>query len=193
MRGLEQAAQAALVVQAVLVFVSLGFIWIQLRQNAEIAKAANAQSLVQHAMTFTSTLLQDPDLARLWCNHGVSLADESSVDRYREMLVQWLIFHENIFHQHKKRLLDESIYKSWREDLKYTVKHHKLEVISKNIEAFFPEGFGHHLVALRQEAQDPDFAWELPAQKKKFLVDYREEKPDNRQSSSGERRNKPGA
>ena len=170
MNYLEHAAQASLVIQAALIAISLTFIWIQLRQNAEIAKAANAQALVQHAMVFTSTLLQDTELARLWCSHGVSFADENSLDRYREMLIQWLIFHENIYYQHKKRQLDEPIYRSWREDLKYTVKHHNLEVISKNIEAFFPEGYGTHLLALKEESQDPEFAWEITAHKKKFLV-----------------------
>lgn len=146
---LEEGAQLSLIIQAVLILLSLGLIWHQLRQNAEIAKAANAQTLVGHAMSFTALLVQSPDLARLWHSHGPTVQDDPNEDRYRELLTQWLIFHENIYYQHTRGLLDNAVYKSWSTDLEMVLKQHDLAIVAADIKAFFPGDFGEHLVALR--------------------------------------------
>jgi hypothetical protein len=65
------------------------------------------------------------------------------------MLVQWLIFHENIYYQKKKKLLDREIYEGWRKDLEFTVKNHNLKVIGRRLEEVFPGEFGHHLKDLQ--------------------------------------------
>jgi hypothetical protein len=149
--SLEQLAYLSTIVQAVLVVISLLFIYFQLRQNTELARAANAQSLVEHAGSFNSMLIQNKDLATLWYSHGKDFKNPIDEQRYRELIVQWLIFHENIYYQHKKKLLDDVIYNSWRTDLKYTVQHHNLSALGQDWDTFFPGEFGHHLAQLRKE------------------------------------------
>ncbi len=68
------------------------------------------------------------------------------------MLTQWLIFHENIFYQRKKRLLDAETYNVWHEDLKFTVRNHNLDVISSKVEEVFPGEFGNYLAQLKKSA-----------------------------------------
>jgi hypothetical protein len=127
---LDQLAQISTIVQAVLVILSLGLILLQLRQNAELAEAANAQALVEHAGSFNAPLIQSPELAQLWYSMGGDLQKETDAQRYRELLVQWLIFHENIYYQRRKKLLDSDICNSWRGDLKATVQRHNIRQVS---------------------------------------------------------------
>ena len=150
---LNDLASISTIVQTVLVVVSLVFIWYQLRDSTRLAKAANAQSLAEQAASFNALLYQDRELAELWIGGGWKLEsmDEISKFRYREMLTQWLIFHENIFYQRKKRLLDLETYNAWNEDLKLTIKHHNLDVVSSNVENVFPGDFGNYLIQLKNQ------------------------------------------
>lgn len=154
---LEQLSQVSTIVQAVLVILSLGLILLQLRQNAELTKAANAQALVEHAGSFNALLIQNPELAKLWYAEGKGLQNEDAARRYRELLVQWLIFHENIYYQHRKKLLDEDVYNSWRVDLKNTVQQHNVRLVTSDLRTFFPGPFGRHLIKLQSEPPDPAF------------------------------------
>ena len=114
MPPLNDLANISQIAQAAFVVVSFGFIWYELRQSKKLAKAANTQSLAEHAASFNSLLIQNEKLAELWYSYGDKLDGASQCDRlrYREMLVQWLIFHENIYYQHRIGLLDQEIYNS---------------------------------------------------------------------------------
>lgn len=149
--SLTDLANISTIAQAVLVIISLGFIWYQLRQSTKLAKAANSQALVEHAAAFNAMLIEHKELAELWYLFGKTEAfsDAASVVRYRELLVQWLIFHENIYYQWRKGLLDSEIYNSWLEDLKFTVNNHNLALVSKDVRIFFPGKFGDHILELR--------------------------------------------
>ncbi len=149
--SLEQLASISTIVQAALVVISLLFIYFQLRQNAELAKAANTQALVEHAGAFNSMLIQNKDLATLWYSYGKEFKSVVDAQRYRELIAQWLIFHEHIYYQHKKKLLDDMIYNSWHYDLKYTVQHHNLGALGQDIDTLFPGEFGHHLAQVSKE------------------------------------------
>ena len=141
--------------QFVLVSASLVVIWYQLRQGVRLTKAANSQSLAEQAGAFNALLIQSSEVAKIWYTYG----DEKRLDteefkglaareRYRELLVQWLILHENIFYQHQGGLLDSVIYASWASDLKATVAKHNLGVILVPLEEAFCGDFGRHLVSL---------------------------------------------
>ncbi|MBZ8183311.1 hypothetical protein [Oscillatoria salina] len=106
--SLQDLANISQIAQAVLVVVSLGFIWYQLREGVRLAKSENARSLAEQAGAFNSLLIQNADLAELWYSYGRKLEQDGEIDRlrYREMLVQWLIFHEYIYYQWKQKLLD---------------------------------------------------------------------------------------
>jgi hypothetical protein len=150
--SLEQFAHISTIIQGFVVVVSLGFIVYQLIQNTRLAKASNVQSLTEHAAAFNSLLFQDPDLVELWYSYGkdIETADRKKLLRYREMLVQWLIFHQNIYYQWQSGLLEESIYNSWLYDLEFTINKHNVGVITNDLEKFFPGEFGHHLSALKK-------------------------------------------
>lgn len=157
MTPLDQLAQVSTIAQTVLVVVSLGLILYQLRQNAELTKAANAQALVEHAGSFNALLIQNSDLADLWYGAGRDIEHANDARRYREMLVQWLIFHENIYYQHRKKLLDDAVYMSWRLDLKSTVQRHNISLVTSDFLNFFPGGYGEHLIQLQNEPSDPAY------------------------------------
>jgi hypothetical protein len=116
--SLEKLADLSTIVQAVLVTGSLIFVWAQLKQNAALTKAANAQALAAQAGAFNALLIESSDLARLWYSCGRDLQGGYDRERYRELLVQWLIFHEGTYYQYQSGLLDKALYSSWREDLK---------------------------------------------------------------------------
>lgn len=141
--------------QFVLVSVSLFVIWYQLRQGVQLTKAANSQSLAEQAGAFNALLIQSSEVAKIWYTYGnerklqtKEFEGLAARERYRELLVQWLILHENIFYQHQRGLLDSVIYNSWAADLKTTIEKHNLGVILVPLEEAFCGDFGKHLVSL---------------------------------------------
>ncbi len=87
---LQDLANISQIAQAVLVVVSLGFIWYQLREGVRLAKSENARSLAEQAGAFNSLLIQNAHLAELWYSYGQKLEQDGEIARlrYREMLVQ---------------------------------------------------------------------------------------------------------
>lgn len=152
---LQDLANISQIAQAVLVVVSLGFIWYQLREGVRLAKSENARSLAEQAGAFNSLFIQNADLAELWYSYGRKLEQDGEIARlrYREMLVQWLIFHEYIYYQWKQKLLDEEVYRSWLADLEDVVQKHNLDVFSSGIQNVFFGDFGRHLSQLRAKVR----------------------------------------
>jgi len=148
--SLAELAQIASILEAIVVVISLIFIYLQLRQSNELARAEKAQSLVEHAGNFNLLLAQNPDLIKLWYSHGKTLESEVDLQRYRELLIQWIILHENVFYQHQKGLLDDSVYSPWQQDLKYTVQNHNMELIA-GLKDVFAKEFGEHIIRLGNE------------------------------------------
>jgi hypothetical protein len=145
---LNDWADVSAIVQAVIVILSLGFIWYQLQQNTKLAKAANIQALTEQAAAFNALLYENEELCELWYSYGKNLDTKLKRQRYREMMVQWLIFHQNIYYQRRQGLLEVEIYQGWLDDLKGTIKDHDLEVVSANLQGLFPGAFGQHLAEL---------------------------------------------
>jgi hypothetical protein len=155
--SLADWANLSAIGQFFLVLVSLVFIWYQLRQSVKLAKAANSQSLAEQALSFNSHVTQNPEVARIWFSKGRGLEEGDlpgtlAKERYRELLVQWLILHENIHHQHQEGLLDSEIYQSWEADLQSTVETHDLALFGDRLELIFRGPFGRHLADLRRRA-----------------------------------------
>ena len=153
--SLADLANISTIAQAILVIISLGFIWYQLRQSSGLAKAANSQALVEHAASFNALLIENSELADLWYGLGRTFSDATSGRRYRELLIQWLIFHENIYYQWRRGLLDSEIYNSWLEDLKFTVNNHNLDIVSEDVRKVFPGKFGNHMIELKAMVAPP--------------------------------------
>ncbi len=162
--------------QFVLVSVSLLVIWYQLRQGIQLTKAANAQSLAEQAGAFNALLISNAEVAKIWYTYGdeKKLAAEefkelAARERYRELLVQWLILHENIFYQHQRGLLESVVYDSWAADLKACITKHNLGVIIAPLEEVFCGDFGRHLVSLRRQAQSKSAGRVAQAQRRSEL------------------------
>lgn len=146
----NDAAAIAQIAQAFLVVVSFAFIIYQLRQNINLTKASNAQQLAEQAAAFNALLYQDSKLCELWYSYGINIDSMSRIDqiRYREMIIQWIIFHENIHYQWKGKLLDKEIYHSWEKDLIATVYFHNIEPLFSDISVLFPNDFGRKVTGL---------------------------------------------
>lgn len=149
---LEQWAYLSTIGQFVLILASVIVISFQLRLGSKLAKAANGQSLAAQACSFNALLIQDADVARIWYSHGRGLDDPTfeglaATERYRELLVQWLILHEHVFYE--KKLLDRDLYDSWDADLKETVNKHALNLVADPISSIFQGEFGKHLLELK--------------------------------------------
>ena len=155
---LNEIADLAAVAEFFVVVVSICLIWRQLRQGIQLRKAANAQALAEHAGQFNALLIQDPDVARIWYSYGQDLAsdrfqDLAAAERYQELLVQWLILHENIYYQHRKGLLDPDLYGSWAADLEKTIEKHNIRAVAPAIDEVFTGEFGRHLVHLADRSE----------------------------------------
>jgi hypothetical protein len=111
-------ANIAIIVQGIFVIVSIGFIWYQLRENTRLTKAANTQRLVEVSAPFYLQAIEDREVAKLWLLGTTewNTLDEIDKRRYRLLLLWWLIFHENIYYQWKKKLIDEETYTTWAGD-----------------------------------------------------------------------------
>ena len=84
---LSDYANIAQIVQAFLVVISFIFIGYQLWMSIKLAKAANTQSLTEHALSFNSLLIQNKDVADLWYSYGKDLSVPNDRHRYREIEV----------------------------------------------------------------------------------------------------------
>lgn len=80
---LSDIASIATIVEAAFVIVSVWFIWRQLREGTQLARAANAQSLVEISSPFNMQLIQDSEMAWLWVHGARELATMDEVKKYR--------------------------------------------------------------------------------------------------------------
>src|SRR6516165_4136808 len=64
--SLSDWANIAIIVQGIVIIVSLGFVFYQLRENARLTRAANTQKLVELTSPFALQLMQDRSAAELW-------------------------------------------------------------------------------------------------------------------------------
>lgn len=162
MDGWQIAQTIAAIVQTLVVVVSLYFIWRQVKeqtklatQQTDLARVANVQSLVNLSSPYNLQLITDPNMARLWVEGAEKFETYDEVDRfrYRQLLIWWLILHENVFYQRQKNLLDADIYKAWSWDLKFFIEKHRLDHHWTELEAAFQSEFCKHVEKLIKEAK----------------------------------------
>ena len=132
----QKATTIAAIVQTLVFVISLYFIWRQVqqqtnqvKQQTNLAKIANVRSLVSLSSPYNLELIKDPNMARFWVEGAEKFEGYCELDkfRYKQLLIWWLILHENIFYQNKENLLDEDIYATWIHDLKHFIQEHRLE------------------------------------------------------------------
>ena len=155
MDGWLKAQVIAAIVQTFVVVISLYFIWRQVRQQTDLARIANVQSLVGLSSPYNLELIKDPNMARFWVEGAEKFETYNEVDkfRYQQLLIWWLILHENIFYQKQKDLLDDDIFATWSHDLKMFIAKHRLEYHWPRLEAAFQSEFRKYVDRLIKEAK----------------------------------------
>lgn len=154
MDGWQKALAIATIVQTVVVVISLYFIWRQVQQQTRLitqqtnlARIANVQSLVGLSSPYNLELIKDRDMARFWVEGAEKFETYDEVDKFRhqQLLIWWLILHENVFYQKQKNLLDEDIFATWSRDLKFFIAKHRLEYHWPKLEAAFQSEFSKYV------------------------------------------------
>jgi hypothetical protein len=150
MNFLENAANIATLVEAVVVAVSVVLIWAQLRQQTKLTRIANTQALVDISSPFNLELIKDRQMAALWVrgSKDYETFDEVGQYQYKSLLIWWLIFQENIFYQWKENLLDANIYACWDYDLKAFVSQQNLELRWNELKDSFQSEFRDYVTHL---------------------------------------------
>lgn len=140
-------ADISVIVQGALLPLSIFILIWQISKQAKLTRASNAQSLVEMSSPFNLALVQDEEMAKLW-KSGASeyeKLDPITQERYVNMLIWWLLLHENIHHQHQERLIDRAVYNSWERDLNYFVKKHRIEDRWPELRDSYHPSFVKHL------------------------------------------------
>ncbi len=156
---LSDLANIASILQGIFVIVSICYLWYQLRENTRLARAANTQALVALSSPFYLQLVQDQELSKLWQQGSVAwdAMNESDKFRFRDLALWWLIFHENIYYQWKKKLIDNQTYNTWARDFEKllaapSLKHFWEDLLSTTS---FEASFNDHLHQLMRKYETP--------------------------------------
>ena len=151
---LSDLASVAIIVQGFLFIVSIGLVWYQLRENTKLVRTANTQKLVELSTPFYLQLAQDRSLIELWrqATQNFDELDDIDRDRYFNILTWWLMLHENIYHQWRKKLIEEDTYISWTRDLEYFASRQQLGNHWPRISSYYESSFAEHVtdIILRQ-------------------------------------------
>ena len=126
----------------------------EVRETNRLARASNAQAMVEISGPFYLTMVQDRQLAELFARsaEGYEEMDEIDRRRYRRLLVWWMIFYENIFYQRKQRLLDRHTFKPWWRDLQIFLRDQNVAQHWDSLKDLFQEEFAEHVSELIAEA-----------------------------------------
>jgi hypothetical protein len=140
-------ANIATIAQGIFVIISLSFIIYQLRENLRLTRASNTQALFELSAPFNLQLTQDPQLARLWISGPDEWEQMDTVAKfqYKNMLTWWLMFHENIYHQWTRRLVDSDTYLAWFADLQHFCRFHKINLYWDELKSQFENSFAKHV------------------------------------------------
>jgi hypothetical protein len=147
---LGNLASMATIIEAIFVVISVLFIWRELRENTRLKKASNTQALVELSSPFNLQLIQDPKMAELWVNGAKEYPKMGEVKKYqyKSLIVWWLMLQENIYHQNRENLLDNSIYTGWANDLDYFVKKQNLAQLWDILKPSLEPKFAEHVTQL---------------------------------------------
>ena len=148
--SLSDLASLAIIIQGMLFIISIGLVWYQLRENTKLVRVANTQKLVELFTPFNLQLAQDRSLSQLWrqATQHFDELDEIDKDRYFNLLTCWLMLHENIYHQWRKKLIEEDTYVSWTRDLEYFARRQQLGNHWTQLSIYFEASFAEHVTAI---------------------------------------------
>jgi hypothetical protein len=144
---LHNTADAAQVVGGFALFISVLFLFFEVRTNNRLTQAANAQALVGLSSPFNLALIQDRKMAELYVQGAEKYHEMDEVDkcRYRALLTWWLILHENIYYQWRHGLLDQHSFQPWANELRLFIKQQNLGARWPEMKGLFQAQFAEHV------------------------------------------------
>jgi len=97
------------------VIISLFYLGIQVRQNTKAMKAVTYQAIVNSVLEIDKILVQDAKLMEIWVSgrNNSEKLDKKQRRRFNTLMVMFYHNFENLFFQHKKLLVEHSLYQSW--------------------------------------------------------------------------------
>ncbi|HXU37713.1 MAG TPA: hypothetical protein VN937_15230 [Blastocatellia bacterium] len=140
--------------QLVVVSLSAFFIWSQLSQQTSLTRAANSQALVNLVGPMNMELVRNAEIAELWQRH--SRRSEKPLEKteveeqqYAGLLATYLIFYENMYIQHERKLLDDDVFDGWEKDLEDLVESQPLEEYwDTDQKNYYVPAFSNHVARL---------------------------------------------
>jgi hypothetical protein len=144
--------------------ISAFLIWLQLRQQTQLAKNHNIQSLPQLSSPLNSANIQDVKMLEYWqrCAENYNQSDPVDQYRYKSFLIWWLIQHENIFYQWHSGMLDETIYRTWNQNLQNFANYHLAAYWNELKSSFKPSFIKHVDAIINNSQQQQDLKLILP-------------------------------
>jgi hypothetical protein len=132
----------------------------EMRATTRVTRANNAQTLVGIAGPFYTSLIQDRGVADLFLRGSRDYPSLDEIDqyRYRNLMIWWLIFHENVFYQRRLGLLDGRAFEAWSQDLGTFLREHKLSQHWGELEHLFQRAFAEKVRQLLAEQDPPQAA-----------------------------------
>jgi hypothetical protein len=155
--SLSDLASLAIIVQGAFFVVSIILVWYQLRENTKLVRTSNTQKLAELSSPFLLELAKSREMSKLWRQgtEDIGVLDDVDRERYFNLLVWYLIMHENIYHQWSKHLIDSDTYVSWTRDLEFYVQRQRVEQYWDRLSEFFEASFAAHVadIILRQSKE----------------------------------------
>lgn len=143
-------AEISQIVGGLALLISVLLLIHELRVNNRLVRAANTQTLVSLSSPFHLAMIQDRQMAEFYVGGAGNFAGMDEVDRYRykQLVIWWLIFHENVYFQWKQGLLANRSFQPWMSDLRQFVKRQQLWNLWDELRGLFEKDFASHVWTL---------------------------------------------
>jgi hypothetical protein len=98
------------------VFVSLIYLAVQVRRNAEATRSSTYQSIVSEFGAINTAMTGTPDLSSLFVNGMEDFESRTSDERAKLSQLFFLVFRnfENMYYQHRAGHLDDDLWVGWK-------------------------------------------------------------------------------
>jgi hypothetical protein len=155
--NLHDVADVATIIGGLALLISVLLLLFELRENNRLTRAANNQALVELSSPFNMGLIQDRNMAELYVRGSEKYHEMDEVDqyRYRSLVIWWLIVHENIYYQWRRRLLDNRSFKPWASDLRMFIRLQNLQMIWGEIRDLLQDQFAAYIDRILAGDDDP--------------------------------------
>ena len=142
----------AQIAEAVLVAVSVIFIWYELRETQRMTRAANTHKLFESLTPFYMAAMQDRDLLRLYGASAETIAELDGIDRMRHRAIHlwWLSVFENFYRQAQAGFVERGYAEGWDRSLAAFVRSPGIIAIWPSARHQFDAAFVAHVEVLQK-------------------------------------------